>query len=97
MPWLGTPEEKKPIESDFNFCANWSKTHHRPINLGEFGVNEYADIASSARYISFIRELADKNVFSFHIWGFREIFRVFDEENGKWKQPVLDALIPKRK
>src|SRR5207249_11597826 len=21
--WTGTPEEKKPIESDFNYCAKW--------------------------------------------------------------------------
>lgn len=92
--WTGTPEEKRPIESDFNFCEKWSRAHFRPINLGEFGANEKADIASRARYINFIRELSEKNRFSFHIWGFREIFRVFDEESGKWQQPVLDALIP---
>jgi endoglucanase len=94
MKWTGTPEEKKPIKSDLNFSAKWSEAHHRPINLGEFGVNEYADMASRARYISFMREEADHYGFSFHIWGFREIFRVFDEESGKWQQPILDALIP---
>ncbi|GAB2554930.1 hypothetical protein GCM10027085_52700 [Spirosoma aerophilum] len=92
--WTGTPAEKKPLESDFNFLAKWSKTNTRPINIGEIGVNEYADMASRARYLQFIRELADKNNFSFHVWGFREIFRVFDEESGQWHQPVLDALVP---
>ena len=96
MPWTGTPEEKKPLTSDFNYCAQWSKAHFRPINLGEFGVNENADMASRARYISFVRELAEKNGFSFHVWGFREIFRVFDEKRGTWQQPLLDALIPAR-
>lgn len=95
MQWFGTPEEKKPIESDLEFCAKWSRANYRPVNLGEFGVNEKADMASRARYINFVRELAEKNGFSFHIWGFREIFRVFDEETGQWQQPVLDALIPK--
>ncbi|MBK7098329.1 MAG: glycoside hydrolase family 5 protein [Sphingobacteriales bacterium] len=94
MQWMGTKEERKPIESDLTFCAKWSKAHSRPINLGEFGVNEYAAMSSRARYFRFIRELADKNGFSFHVWGFREIFRVFDEESGRWHQPVLDALIP---
>jgi endoglucanase len=94
MQWAGTPEEKEPIISDFNFCAKWSKDHYRPINLGEFGVNEYADLASRARYLTFIRQLADQNDFSFHVWAFREIFRVFDEETGKWQQPIVDALIP---
>jgi endoglucanase len=94
MKWNVTPEEKKPIESDLKYCAKWGKAHFRPINLGEFGVNENADMASRARYITFVRELADKNDFSYHVWGFREIFRVFDESNGKWHRPVLDALIP---
>jgi len=94
--WTGTPEEKKPIESDFNFCAKWSREHFRPINLGEFGVNENADMASRARYVRFIRELSEKEGFSFHIWGFREIFSVFDEKKGEWQQPILNALIPKK-
>ena len=94
MQWTGTLEETKPIESDLAYCAKWSKIHSRPINLGEFGVVEYADSASRARYIRFIRETAEKYDFSFHIWGFREIFRVFDEETGEWKENILEALIP---
>ena len=96
MQWAGTPEEKKPIDKDLSFCARWSKEYFRPINIGEFGANESADITSRARYISFIREEAEKYGFSFHIWGFREIFRIFDEESGRWPQPILDALIPKK-
>lgn len=92
--WAGTDEEKRPLIRDFNYCTKWSKTQFRPINLGEFGVNEKADIVSRARYIKFIRELAEKNGMSFHIWGFREVFRIFDEETGKWHQPVLNALVP---
>ncbi|MGH2643919.1 MAG: glycoside hydrolase family 5 protein [Chitinophagaceae bacterium] len=94
--WAGTAEEKKPLDSDLGFCAKWSKAHFRPINLGEFGAIERADMASRARYIGFIREEADKYGFSCHIWGFREIFRIFDEESGKWQQPILDALIPQK-
>jgi endoglucanase len=96
MKWLGTPEEKKPIISDFDYCAKWSKDHGRPINLGEFGANEKADMESRARYISFIGQLAEEKGFSFHVWGFREIFCVFDEDSGKWQQPIVDALIPKK-
>jgi len=95
IQWLGTPEEMRPIISDFDYCAKWSKDNHRPVNLGEFGVNESGDIESRARYIRFIRELSDERKFSFHIWGFREIFRVFDEDAGKWSQPIVEALVPK--
>jgi endoglucanase len=94
MKWTGTKEETAPIVSDFNYCVKWSKAHARPVNLGEFGTTENADPESRARYIKFIRELADKNGISFHIWGFREIFRIFDEESGKWHPGVLNALIP---
>lgn len=94
MQWTGTSDEKKAIESDLAYCAKWSKIHSRPINLGEFGVSEYADAAYRARYIGFVRKTAEKYGFSFHIWGFREVFRIFDEEAGKWKENILDALIP---
>jgi|WetSurSiteA1Bulk_404760.scaffolds.fasta_scaffold23047_2 endoglucanase len=96
MKWNETPEEKKLIKSDLGYCSKWSKIHSRPINMGEFGVNEYADTVSRARYISFVREVAEKNGFSFHIWGFREVFRVFDEEAGNWNLSVLEALIPSK-
>lgn len=94
MQWTGTSDEKKTIERDLAYCAKWSALHSRPINLGEFGVNEYADPASQARYIRFMRETTEKYGFSFHIWGFREIFRIFNEETGEWKENILDALIP---
>jgi len=94
--WMGTPAERQPIISDLAYCVKWGKIHHRPINLGEFGANENADIASRARYIGFMRELAEKDSFSFHIWGFREIFRIFDETTGEWRQPLLDSLIPRK-
>lgn len=96
MKWTGTDEEKKPIIDDFNYCMKWSKNYFRPINLGEFGVTETADMASRARYIQFIQELTEKNNMSFHIWGFREIFRIFNEETGKWHQAVLNALVPQQ-
>lgn len=92
--WLGTPEEKKPIIDDFNYCVKWGKEHHRPINLGEFGVIDKADMESRVRYLSFIRELTDQNNISFHIWGFREIFRIFDEKEGKWQEPIINAINP---
>lgn len=94
--WAGTPKDKKLIDLDFKFCAKWSKENARPINLGEFGVIQNADMASRARYLRFMREEMDKYGFSFHIWAFREIFRIFNEESGKWQQPILDALIPQK-
>ena len=96
MQWQGTSEDKKPLDSDLGFSAKWSKVHSRPINLGEYGAIQDADMASRARYIRFIREEADKYGFSSHIWAFREIFRIFDEEQGKWQQPILEALIPQK-
>jgi hypothetical protein len=51
-------------------------------------------MASPAAYISFIREEAEKYDFSFYIRAFREVIHVFDEESGKWQQPIVDALVP---
>jgi len=52
--WTGTPEEKKLMTDIFDFGAAWGKEHNRPINLGEFGVYEKADMHSRVAWTRFI-------------------------------------------
>jgi endoglucanase len=92
VEWLGTDEEKAAIESDLDFCLKWSKANGRPINMGEYGVVNTADVASRARYLGFMREASAKRGISSHLWGYREIFQICDEQTGEWIQPILDAM-----
>lgn len=90
--WKGTPEEKAPIESDLDFCQRWSATHGRPLNLGEYGCMNTADLDSRIRYIGFMREQSEKRGFSSHLWGYREPFMIRDEKTGEWIMPIVEAM-----
>ena len=90
--WKGTEEEKAPIEHDLDFCLRWSQQHGRPLNMGEYGCMNTADLDSRCRYIGFMREQADKCGFSSHLWGYREPFMIRDEKTGSWTMPIIEAM-----
>lgn len=96
VEWLGTEDEKSTIRRDFDYCALWSRCQYRPINIGEFGVNEVADVDSRARYLGFMREMIDSHDFSFHLWGYRECFNIMDPATGTWEPKALAALRNKK-
>ena len=90
--WMGTDEEKAPILQDFDFIQRWSKAHGRPVNMGEYGTVNTVNKASRARYLGFVHGEAVKRGFSSHLWGYREVFQIRDEQTGEWEQEILDAL-----
>jgi endoglucanase len=92
--WTGTEAEKKPIARKFDMAAEWSKQHNRPINLGEFGSFNKADMESRAIYTKFFADAAIERGFSFHYWQFDSDFAVYDTKTDTLIKPLLDALIP---
>jgi endoglucanase len=92
VAWNGTEAEKAPIRKDMDFCALWSRYHGRPICIGEFGACENGDQASRERYFKFMREEFDAHQFSFHVWGYREVFRIHDDTTHTWNAGILKAL-----
>jgi len=95
--WTGSGAEKQAVERDFDTAAEWSKKHHRPIYLGEFGSYGKADMDSRARWTRFVRQSAGARGFSWAYWEFAAGFGVYDREAKAWREPLLKALIePKR-
>ncbi len=92
VEWLGTDDEKAAILKDLDYCKRWSDRSGRPVNMGEYGVVNTADEASRARYLGFVQEVARERGISSHLWGYREIFMIRDEQTGKWNQRILDAM-----
>ena len=92
MEWKGSDEERKPIESDLDYCRRWSEKNGRPLNMGEYGVTNTADEKSRALYIGFMKNAAESRGFSSHLWGYREPFMIKDEKTGRWIRPILDAM-----
>jgi endoglucanase len=92
--WTGTDAEKKAITDSFDIAAAWGKENNRPMNLGEFGAYNKADMESRARWTKFIAEAAVERGMSFDYWQFASDFAVYDTESKTWVKPLLDALIP---
>ncbi|MFA5240259.1 MAG: glycoside hydrolase family 5 protein [Phycisphaerae bacterium] len=95
--WMGTDEEKKYMTDIFDIGVAWGKKHNRPLNLGEFGVYEKADVASRVRWTTFIVETAVERGMSFHYWEFCANFGAYDPYKKAWREPLLNALIPPKK
>jgi endoglucanase len=89
-----TAEEKAKVDSDFAAVAAWSKTHDRPILLGEFGAREGGDMASRADWTSTVARTAEKYGFAWAYWQFDGDFVVWDMKANDWVHPILDALNP---
>ncbi len=93
--WTGTDEEKKAMTDIFDIGAAWGKEHNRPINLGEFGSINKADMASRVRWTKFIADTAAQRGMSLHYWEFcaRE-FGLYDERTKSFRKELLEAVIP---
>lgn len=93
--WLGLDADKQPIEHDFAAAADWAKAHHRPPFLGEFGAYSKGDMESRARWTAFVARTAESHGFPWAYWEFCAGFGAYDPVAHQWRQPLLNALIPR--
>ncbi len=94
--WTGTEQEKKAITRAFDMAKAWGKKFNRPINLGEFGAYEKADMESRACWTRFMAETAAECGFSRLYWGFCSNFGAYDPEKNAWREPLLNAILLKK-
>jgi endoglucanase len=95
--WTGTDEQKQALISAFDNAAAWGREHNRPVNLGEFGAYEKADMESRARWTKFVADTAIERGFSLCYWEFCSGFGAYDPKTNQWRGPLLKALIPPAK
>ena len=94
MTW-GSEDERQALLKEMDVAADWGKAHDRPMNLGEFGSIRMADMESRARWTKAMADAAVERGMSFHYWEFCAYwFGVWDEELGRYNEPILHALIP---
>jgi len=93
--WNGTDAEKKAVTDSFDKAEAWGKEHKRPIYLGEFGAYSKGDLDSRARWTAFVARAAESHGFPWTYWEFCSGFGVYDPKERDWRQPLLDALLPK--
>lgn len=94
VSWKGTQAEKEYLANRFSIAKHWGEENNVPIFLGEFGANEEAPFESRVLWTSAVREYAEKSGFGWSYWEFASSFGIYDEENKKWNELLLKALIP---
>lgn len=92
--WAGTDEERAEILADLDEAARWSKENNIPINIGEFGAYDKADMESRARWTAFLCREIEKRDMSWNYWEFCSGFGVYDPEEKTWRKELLKSLIP---
>jgi endoglucanase len=93
--WDATPEQVKAISDSFDKAAAWGSAHHRLMYLGEFGSFSTGDMASRARWTTAVVQAATQHHFLWSYWEYCAGFGAYDPEAKQWRQPLLDALLPK--
>ncbi len=95
LVWTGTKGQQDSVRKDFDIAQQWAKVNNRPLNLGEFGAYEKADMPSRTRWTNYIARQAEKRKWSWSYWQFDSDFIVYDIDKDEWVKPILDALIPR--
>ncbi len=93
--WTGTEAQKLTVTQAFDKAAAWGAEHHRPMYLGEFGAFSTGDMDSRARWTAFVARTAKSHGMAWTYWEFCSGFGAYDPVAKQWRQPLLQALLPK--
>ncbi len=94
--WLGTEEEQEQIRDELDLAVQWSLEHNNvPLFLGEFGAYSKADMNSRVRWTYFVAREAEKRNIAWCYWEFCSGFGAYNPKEEKWRENLLNALIPK--
>lgn len=84
------------IEQSFDAARDWGEANNRPINLGEFGAYQKADMPSRVRWTQAVQEAAQARGMSSHYWEFEQGFGIWSREDASWRESLYQALMPSR-
>lgn len=95
IKWNGTDEEKEYLESRFKMAREYAEKHKVPVFLGEFGVNKNAPEETRIKWTEAVKDEASKNKFAYGYWELCSEFGIYDAENNKWNDSILNTLTDK--
>ena len=88
-PYWDVTEGRAQVEADFQKAAS----HHTPVFLGEFGVQENADAEDRLDWLETVRRASEVKGIPWCHWGFGAGFGVFEPAIDDWHADVLQALL----
>jgi endoglucanase len=93
----GTEAERTAVRDDFARVTAWAREQNRPIYLGEFGAYDKGPMDSRVRYTDFVCRTAEASGWSWAYWQFDSDFILWDMQRDAWVEPILRALMPRKK
>lgn len=91
--WFDTEAERETVRNEFQPLLNFSQTHNIPVHIGEFGAYSKADMASRARWTTFLARWFEQQGFSWAYWEFSAGFGIYNPDTEEFYQPLVDALL----
>ena len=91
----GALTERAGVAQDFDSIAAWSRSHQRPVLIGEFGAYEKGDMVSRTAWTDAVARAAEARGFAWSYWQFESSFEAYDMKRDDWIAPIRDALIPR--
>jgi endoglucanase len=90
--WRGGTSDTSVMISHFNKIDAWATANSRPVNLGEYGAFDSADVQSRTLYTSFITKQALNRKWSFHYWKYNYDFGIYNDTGDTVRRYLVDAL-----
>ncbi len=91
--WLDTESERMAVQSDFAAAIQYGRDHHVPIHIGEFGAFNKADLASRARWTTYLSRYFESQGFSWAYWEFCAGFGIYNPSTKAYVEELVDALL----
>jgi endoglucanase len=92
--WTGSASEQQVVKNDLDQAELWGIMHNMPLNLGEFGAYNKADMNSRVLWTDFVTRQAEMRNMSWAYWEFCAGFGIYDPDLSQWYDDLLNALIP---
>lgn len=91
--WNDTEAERNAIINEFAQAISIAKDNNIPINIGEFGALNTADMASRAKWTTFLARWFEEQEFSWTYWEYSAAFGIYNPNTKEFYQELVDALL----
>lgn len=91
--WTGSFFEKRMLIDELYPVYYYSCTNNIPVNIGEFGAFEEANMGDRAHWTEFCSRLFEEYGFSWNYWEFCSGFGIYEPKGKKFRDELVNALI----
>lgn len=91
--WNDTEAERNTVINEFALAISIAKGNNLPINIGEFGALNTADMESRAKWTTFLSRWFEEQEFSWTYWEYSAAFGIYNPKTKKFYQELVDALL----